>query len=233
MKWKSWPPSMKAAISYFCPRPPAWSAMENGKVIGLEYLKMELGEPDASGRRRPVPVEGSETILDSDMIISAIGQRPDISFMDNPEKALADLKTTRWDTLDHNEDTLQTDIPFIFVGGDSATGPSPGRLRHRRGDVRRRGPFINYVMGEEVTPAPKDLKKPLIPESDFKSVPGVLKSPRAPMPELPVSERIYSFIEVDQVLDEESALRESDRCLRCCRTCYDKDTERTPRKSAA
>ncbi|WP_028313794.1 FAD-dependent oxidoreductase [Desulfatibacillum aliphaticivorans] len=205
---------------------------ENGKVIGLEYQKMELGEPDASGRRRPVPVEGSETILDADMIVSAIGQRPDISFMDNPEKALADLKTTRWDTMDHNEDTLQTDIPFIFVGGDSATGPD--LVVSAIGGGRKAARSIHqFVMGEEVKAAPKDLKKPLIPESDFKTVPGIIQSPRAPMPELPVQERIYSFIEVDQVLDEESALRESGRCLRCCRTCYDKDTERKTQKSAA
>jgi formate dehydrogenase beta subunit len=53
-----------------------------GNVAGLEYLQMELGEPDASGRRRPVPVEGSETVLDVDMVISAISQQPDVSFME-------------------------------------------------------------------------------------------------------------------------------------------------------
>jgi len=97
---------------------------EDGKVIGLEYLKMELGEPDASGRRRPVPVEGSETVLDIDMLITAIGQGPDVSFKENG-KRMAELATTRWDTIDSaNPETLQTNIPYIFTGGDSATGAS-------------------------------------------------------------------------------------------------------------
>ncbi|MBI9077550.1 MAG: FAD-dependent oxidoreductase [Desulfatibacillum sp.] len=204
---------------------------ESGKVTGLEYQKMELGEPDASGRRRPVPVEGSETILETDMIISAIGQRPDISFMDGAQKRLAQLKTTRWDTMDHNEATLQTDIPFIFVGGDSATGPD--LVVSAIGGGRKAARSIHqFVTGQKVEADPKTLTKPLIPESDFASVPGIVKKRRAPMPELPVKDRIYSFIEVDQVLDEEAALAETDRCLRCGRTCYTKDKEALEEEAA-
>ena len=97
---------------------------ENGKVKGLEYLKMELGEPDKSGRRRPVPIEGSETVLDVDMVISAISQAPDPSFKDHdPTPKIKNLEITRWNTIDNNPETLQTSIPYIFTGGDSATGP--------------------------------------------------------------------------------------------------------------
>ena len=71
---------------------------EKNKVTHLEFLKMELGEPDASGRRRPVPIEGSETLIELDMLITAIGQGPDISFKEDG-KQLAELNTTRWNTI--------------------------------------------------------------------------------------------------------------------------------------
>ena len=77
---------------------------ENGKATHIEYLTMELGEPDASGRRRPVPKEGSEKLLEADMIISAIGQRPDVKFKDG--KKLENLKITRWGTIDNKPEIL-------------------------------------------------------------------------------------------------------------------------------
>jgi hypothetical protein len=79
-------------------------------------------------------------------------------------------------------------------------------------------------MGQEISAQTKELGKDLIAETLFDHVPGVIKNPRAPMPELPVEERICSFIEVDQVLTENSAKNESNRCLSCCLTCYDQDT---------
>lgn len=195
---------------------------ENEKVKGLEYQKMELGEPDASGRRRPVPIEGSEAVLDTDMIVSAIGQRPDISFMGEARKRLAELKTTRWDTIEHNETTLQTDVPYIFVAGDSATGPA--LVVTAIGGGRKAARSIHqFVMGEKVEADPMELAKPLL--LDTGKISGVVKKRRAPMPELPVAERITTFEEVDLVLDEKSALAEADRCLTCGRTCYTRDKE--------
>jgi formate dehydrogenase beta subunit len=95
----------------------------DGNVKGLEYLQMELGEPDASGRRRPVPIEGSETILDVDMVISAISQQPDIRFMEG-EPDRENISITRWNTFDNDPETLQCSVPYLFTGGDVATGPS-------------------------------------------------------------------------------------------------------------
>jgi hypothetical protein len=80
-----------------------------------------------------------------------------------------------------------------------------------------------YVTGQPVSADPKELNKDLIAETIFDQVPGIVKSQRAPMPELPVTERIDSFIEVDQVLTEEAAHGESSRCLFCCLTCYNPD----------
>lgn len=194
----------------------------DGRVTGLEYLKMELGEPDASGRRRPVPIEGSETVIECDMLVTAIGQGPDIFFKEK-EVLLDKLQTTRWSTIDSaNEETLQSSIPYIFSGGDAATGAS--LVVEGIGGGRRAARSIHqFLSGEDVKPAENSLFKRHIPESLFKSVPGIVKSRRTPMPELPVAERIKTFEEADLVIQESDAIYESNRCLNCCRICYDKD----------
>jgi NADPH-dependent glutamate synthase beta subunit-like oxidoreductase len=198
---------------------------DDGRVTHLEYLKMELGEPDASGRRRPVPIEGSETLLETDMVITAIGQSPDVSFTERSKKRLAELNTTRWNTVDVDPMTLQSNIPYIFAAGDAATGPS--LVVEAIGGGRRAARSIHqYVMGRPVVARKNELGKDLIAETIFDQVDGIVKNARAPMPELPVEERIYSFIEVDQVLTEVSAKGESNRCLSCCLTCYDPDAVR-------
>ena len=195
---------------------------ENGTTTQLEYLKMELGAPDASGRRRPVPIEGSETLMQTDMVITAIGQSPDISFTEQLEHQLEGLKTTRWNTIEVDPATLQSDIPYIFCAGDAATGPS--LVVDAIGGGRRAARSIHqYVMEEDVKADPRELQKNMIDETLFDYVEGIVKSKRAPMPELPVAERIKSFVESDQVLSEEAALDESLRCLFCCLTCYNPD----------
>jgi hypothetical protein len=92
------------------------------------------------------------------------------------------------------------------------------------GSGRRAARSIHqYISGEEVQGSPRSLRKRHIPESLFKTVPGVVPSKRTPMPELPVAERIDSMVEVDQVISEADAQHESNRCLKCCRICYDRD----------
>jgi formate dehydrogenase (NADP+) beta subunit len=195
---------------------------ENGNVTHLEYLKMKLGEPDASGRRRPVPIEGSETLIETDMVITAIGQSPEVSFAEGIMEQVMELKTTRWNTIEVDPATLQSNIPHLFAAGDAATGPS--LVVTAIGGGRRAARSIHqYVTGQPVSADPKELAKDLIAETIFDQVPGIVKSRRAPMTELPVDERIHSFIEVDQVLSEEAARGESNRCLFCCLTCYNPD----------
>ena len=194
---------------------------ENGKITQLEYLTMKLGEPDASGRRRPVPIKGSETCLDIDMLVSAIGQGPDVSFIES-EKLPEELNVTRWNTIDANPEILQASIPYIFAAGDAYTGAS--LVVEAIGGGRRAARAIHkYLSDEPVTEVPNSLRKKHIPESLFPSVAGVVKSKRTPMPELPVAERIKSFVESDLVISEDDARRESARCLSCCRLCYNKD----------
>jgi NADPH-dependent glutamate synthase beta subunit-like oxidoreductase len=194
---------------------------EDNQVTGLEYLKMELGEPDASGRRRPVPVKGSETVLDVDMIITAIGQSPNMSFRGKGDR-LDEMRVTRWNTFDIDPATCKTNVPYIFAAGDAATGPAlvvdaigGGRKAARSMDL--------FLKGKSVVPEPKQLENKHIAESIFDSVEGVTPKKRAEMPELPVEERIHTFDEVDQVISEATAHEEASRCLSCCRLCYNMD----------
>lgn len=91
----------------------------NGDVASLQCLRMKLGPPDASGRPTPEPVPNSRFVLPCDVIITTIGQVPDIASLG---EKLA-LKMTKWGTLDANEMTLETAVPGVFVGGDCVTGP--------------------------------------------------------------------------------------------------------------
>jgi glutamate synthase (NADPH/NADH) small chain len=91
---------------------------ERGFVKGVELIKMKLGEPDASGRRRPVPIEGSEYVLELDTVVIAIGQTP------NPiiQQTTEGLSTTRWGTIEVDEETMQTSIEGVYAGGDVVSG---------------------------------------------------------------------------------------------------------------
>ncbi len=199
---------------------------QNGHATHLEYLKMELGKPDASGRRRPEPVEGSETLLEVDMLITAIGQSPDISFVERDQKRLAELKTTRWSTVDANPETLQSNIPYLFAAGDMATGPS--LVVEAIGGGRRAARSIHqYVTDGKVGAGSNELDRKLVPESAFDHVKGIVRTPRCAMEELPVATRMRSFVEVDQVLTDEAAAAESRRCLYCGLTCYNMDKSST------
>ncbi len=91
---------------------------EKHRVTGMECLRMELGEPDDSGRRRPVPVPGSEYILDVDTVIIAIGNKP------NPliAQTTPGLSISKWGTVTVDEQSMATSIPGVFAGGDIVSG---------------------------------------------------------------------------------------------------------------
>ena len=199
-------------------------ADDAGHASKLEYLKMQLGEPDASGRQRPEPIEGSETLLEVDTIITAIGQSPEPTFKDDPHPRMNELELTRWNTIDNDPETLQATIPYVFTAGDAATGPS--LVVDAIGGGRRAARSIDlFLNGENVEPPLDSLQHRRIKESIFKTVKGIKPIKRAEMPELPVEKRLASFVEVDLVLPETEALKEADRCLNCCRTCYNPDPE--------
>ncbi|MFC1885276.1 FAD-dependent oxidoreductase [Thermodesulfobacteriota bacterium] len=88
---------------------------KGGKVVGMKCIKMELGEPDASGRRRPVPIEGSEYVIDAE----TISQGTNLEFLGEEH----DFEINRWNTFDIDEETGVTNVPGVFAGGDVVTGP--------------------------------------------------------------------------------------------------------------
>ncbi len=92
---------------------------EDGKVVGLRCIKMELGEPDSSGRRRPIPVPDSEFDLDVDQVVAAIGQRVDTSCLED----VTGIDFTRWSTIETNSISYATNKKGVFAGGDCQSGP--------------------------------------------------------------------------------------------------------------
>ncbi|MDZ7342723.1 MAG: FAD-dependent oxidoreductase [candidate division KSB1 bacterium] len=93
---------------------------ENGKVVGMRCTRMKLGKLDASGRRSPVPIKGSEFDIEADVIVPAISQQPDVSFLHDGHG----LSINKWNSFDVNSRTMQTNRPEIFAGGDAVTGPA-------------------------------------------------------------------------------------------------------------
>jgi len=93
---------------------------ENGKVVGIKCTRMKLGKLDASGRRRPLPIEGSEFEIEADVIVPSISQQPNLSFLHEGHG----LSINRWNSFDIDSRTMQTNRPEIFAGGDAVTGPA-------------------------------------------------------------------------------------------------------------
>jgi NADPH-dependent glutamate synthase beta subunit-like oxidoreductase len=85
----------------------------------MKCIKMELGEPDESGRRRPVPIEGSEYTIDAETIVPAISQGTDLEFLGEDHG----FDINRWNTFEIDEETGATNVPGAFAGGDVVTGP--------------------------------------------------------------------------------------------------------------
>jgi heterodisulfide reductase subunit A len=180
---------------------------ENGRVTGVQNIKMELGAPDASGRRRPVPIEGSEYIMGLDNVIMAIGQAVDKSKL--PDK----LEYTRLGTLQVDGVTLQTNIDGVFAGGDVVSGPADvisvvATGKEAATSIDR---YLRGVDLKEGRPEPRERVKDI-------NKAGVQKKARAKMPALPPAER-KGFTEVETGFDEKTAVEEAQRCLNCSVCC--------------
>ncbi len=202
---------------------------DEGNLTGIEYLKNELGEPDASGRRKPMAIKGSETVLPIETFVLAIGQTTDSAFADKEEGATSRIETNRGSIV-VNPDTHQTAIPYVFSSGDSA-GP-PGLLVSAIGGARRAARGVHkYLMGEDMSMPETRLRvdprrmKGHIPGTIFESIEGVQQKGRIGQPELEAGsyERNHTYAEVDLTVTEEEALKEANRCMRCCLTCYNPD----------
>jgi len=184
---------------------------ENWEVTGLQCIRMSLGEPDESGRRRPIPISGSEFFVEADTVIAAVGQAPDLSFL--PVDSA--LERTRWETLVVNGNTLATNVSGVFAGGDFVTGP--GTVIEAIAAGRRAAIAIDkYLKGDTSRVEIYDLKAGVVAELPGREIEETWEvQPRLVVPTLPVPERKRSFTEIELSFSEEKAKEGAKRCLRC------------------
>jgi len=183
---------------------------EHGKMTGLECIRMELGEPDESGRRRPVPIKGSEFVIELDTLLVAIGEQADVEFLGRGH----DIEISeRWGTI-VCEDTTQTSKAGVFAGGDVVTGPDTVIEGMAAGKVAAEM-IDRYIRGESVV-RQYDLLRPstYVPPVELTEEEAE-QAQRPATPHLPVGERLEGFAEVDLAITEATAVLEARRCLRC------------------
>jgi formate dehydrogenase beta subunit len=186
---------------------------ENGHVTGLECLRMELGEPDSSGRRRPVTINGSEFIVPADIILQAIGQDADLSVLNGVEG----VQVTRWSTIAADTDTMQTNVPWLFTGGDVFNGPLT--IVDACGNAQRAAESIHQYLNNQ--PVGLSVSEKMDKVMKKLGVHGKVEKwittdwERVPMSTIPIEERVSSFGEVEKGYTLQQAMEEAARCLRC------------------
>lgn len=193
---------------------------ENGKKM-LHCIKMMLGEPDRSGRRRPVPIEGSDTIIEADTIIGAIGQSTNTQFLYND----LPVKLNKWGDVEVNGKTFQTSEINVFAGGDCVTGPATviQAVAAGRHAAEAMDGFMmkGYVKEQNIDYSCSRGSMEDLPRWEFEEMP---KLARAKMPAISLEERKDNFVEVELGYTEQTAKEEARRCLRCgCGSRYNCD----------
>ncbi len=193
----------------------------DGRCERLEYIRMELGEPDESGRRRPVPIEGSESLIEVDNVIAAIGQVPDLSCIhdtgaSDPDSLEAKLELTRWGTIVADEKTGLTSVERVFAGGDVVRGAATAIEAIADGGKAARAIGRMLAGGDMSAVEPFfNITKPRWDEFPKELLEAYERKDRAEMPELKPSARVKTFDETELGLSEEQALEETTRCLEC------------------
>ena len=189
---------------------------KDGKVVAVELIRMELGEPDASGRRRPVPVPNSEFIIETDILIPAIGQVIDFGFLEGVEG----LQLTKWKTVQVNQETFETSVKGIFSAGDCETGPDV--LVRACGNGKRAAWKIDqYLRGEQVAPRIEERFNnffsavKVYQKDENLGIPG--GDERLHLRMLEPETRKWTFDEAEEGFKLHEAIKEASRCLRCFR----------------
>ncbi len=198
---------------------------EKGKLKALRCLRMKLGEPDESGRRRPVPLEGSEFDLPCQMVVSSIGQSPVLDGV--KETGGKKLELTRWNTIVVDTETLKTNIEGLYAGGDNS-GDGPTVVIDAVRDGQRAAAAIDARLSGRELP-----QKPFVVRKSFWSKPGKLElgdvkeSPRHEVHMMDIESRRGNFEEVATGFEFEDNVHECDRCLSCgCIRFHDCDLRR-------
>jgi NADPH-dependent glutamate synthase beta subunit-like oxidoreductase len=188
---------------------------EEGQVAALECLRMKLGEPDHSGRRRPVPVAGSEFTLDVDMVVPAIGQAPDLSFLGDKHR----FAITREGTFNIDRVSYMTNRPGVFAAGDAIT--QPVSVIDAIGSAKQAAAGIDaYLHGSEAEEKPFSAREVPIAQRELTDE-DLIPKPRHPSRTIPAARRLRSYAEVELGYDAETAIAEAQRCLMCgpCSEC--------------
>jgi heterodisulfide reductase subunit A len=180
------------------------------KVQEIECLRMELGAPDASGRRRPIPIPGSEFRIPVDNIIVAISQKPKIDWLTEG------FELTKWGTLSVDPETLMTKIEGVFAGGDLVSGPATV-IEAVAAGKKAANSIDAYLTGVKF----EEKKWPVARPEPVK-IAQTPKKPRAEMPKIALDARA-GFDEVELGFDENTAKYEANRCLNCavCSECLE------------
>ena len=174
----------------------------DGRVNAIEFVKMKLGELDSSGRRRPLPIPGSEFVKNFDNVILAIGQTPESDWLRE------DFNLSKWGTIKVDKNTLMTEKKGIFAGGDLMRGPST--VIEAIADGKRAAQSIDaYLNGKELQIEEEKIA------SDFPEPISDKMEKRKELPTIPIEERISSFKEIELGFSEEDAVEEAKRCLNC------------------
>ena len=191
-------------------------ADENGKVEGLECYRTRLTKPDTTGRRKFIPIEGSEFFIEADHVIVAIGQEPDLDFLGEDASG---IEVSRWNLLVVNPETLQTSVPEVFAGGDVITGPATVIEAVEAG--KRAAHYMDkFLQGEQL---PEEwIDEPPIGENWVEISEDEPVRKRLSVQNLPTEKAISGFDEVALLPSDEEAKEEASRCLNCggCCECY-------------
>jgi formate dehydrogenase major subunit len=179
-------------------------ADSSGRAKKLRCIRNRLGEPDASGRRRPIAIEGSEFELDVDVVIAAVSQEPDLSWID------VELETTRWGTLRIDPSTGMTTVPGVFACGDIALGAA--NVIEAIADAHKVSEGLHRYLGGAEPPLRWLEAKPLPgyrrPMTDY-------ERQREEQPVIPLADRIRLDAEVELGYSRETAIEQARRCYFC------------------
>ncbi len=182
---------------------------KNGRVGGVEFQRMALGEADASGRQRPVPVEGSEFVIECDTVIPAIGQSPVLDWVETTPG----VRKTRRETIVASG-ALMTDRPGVFAGGDCQMGTVTVIQSVAQGKLAAKA-MDRYLAGDDMSIVADELRaEEEVPEL-IDIVPYKPEEPQVRMPFLPFADRVKSFELIEKGYDKAAAEKEASRCLQC------------------
>lgn len=186
---------------------------ENGRLRALRCIRMKLGEPDESGRRRPVPMEGSEFDLPCDLAVSSIGQNTVLEGLTSVDDQ--DIELTRWNTYAVDTGSMKTNIEGVFAGGDAADdGPTVVIDAIRDGGIAADA-IHSWLTGETGTEKPFTVSKEFWAKPGTTELGDIKESPRHEVHTIPVEDREGSFSEVAWGFEFEDNVHECDRCLSC------------------